>query len=545
MKLNQTQILNAKINSQNQQKNDNNISFKSGELISALNFLQTNQAVGATFVDISCMGAPRTAVDFTRGPEAGIETARREFSSTINDALLGAYGVGAAGLLAIGLNKKYGIETNKMFVDSDSIKTLAEFWSKNNSKPKTYLKNILDETKVFNPNNPGCDKEGFVKLDAKTKKEIAERLHTELQSNKNKKFKQEKKAFIEMQNYLKSLLIDSAGTEDGFKIGKCETISSANDYLNNIYKSTKAFMQDKVAETFVKNGKIEENAFFKGMKKLNAGTAILGVAICSAIGAAAQPINMYLTKKKTGNTGFVGGGEENKTSKFKLLKAAIATVAGAGMLATIGKPSQLLKNIQFKGLIPTIPQFKLAFGITIVSRLLAARNENELRESSIKDSLAFVNWLILGGFASKLAAAGFEKTEAFKNDKLIKYLEKSDVKKKSKPARIFNWLTDSSIVSREETLHNSLKKLNIDSFKEIGGKKVAKSFKEILKTVKEAAKAGKPEAVKTMKKMRALSYAQIAGYAYSALVLGIGIPKLNIAITNSVEKKKQQEKSEM
>lgn len=43
----------------------------------------------------------------------------------------------------------------------------------------------------------------------------------------------------------------------------------------------------------------------------------------------------------------------------------------------------------------------------------------------------------------------------------------------------------------------------------------------------------------TKGKLRALSIAQVAGYLYSGLVLGVGIPKLNIYMTNKSEAKRK------
>ena len=39
--------------------------------------------------------------------------------------------------------------------------------------------------------------------------------------------------------------------------------------------------------------------------------------------------------------------------------------------------------------------------------------------------------------------------------------------------------------------------------------------------------------------LRTLNIAQAAGYAYSGLVLGVGIPKLNIYMTNKSEEKRK------
>ena len=59
-------------------------------------------------------------------------------------------------------------------------------------------------------------------------------------------------------------------------------------------------------------------------------------------------------------------------------------------------------------------------------------------------------------------------------------------------------------------------------------------FKELLKLADKPLKG----------KLRALNIAQIAGYLYSGLVLGIGVPKLNIYMTNKSEAKRKAKLSE-
>lgn len=171
------------------------------------------------------------------------------------------------------------------------------------------------------------------------------------------------------------------------------------DYiLGNTYKLGKVFTNDKVKEAFMNSREIAENAFLKAMKSMNVKRSLLGIGIASAVGISAQPLNMYLTKLKTGSDKFVGGGEKDDSSKFKIKKALAAAVFGGGVLATIGNPKNIIKNLQFKGFTPTLNQFKFIYGVTIMSRFLSARNDNELTESSIKDTLGFANWLLLGNF---------------------------------------------------------------------------------------------------------------------------------------------------
>jgi hypothetical protein len=80
-----------------------------------------------------------------------------------------------------------------------------------------------------------------------------------------------------------------------------------------------------------------------------------------------------------------------------------------------------------------------------------------------------------------------------------------------------NWIQNSFIKTRDEVLHETLGK---DAFKD--GK--ALKFNEMMKAISNNKEA--------KKKIRILTLAQLAGYAYSGLVLGIGIPKLNIYLTN-------------
>ena len=98
----------------------------------------------------------------------------------------------------------------------------------------------------------------------------------------------------------------------------------------------------------------------------------------------------------------------------------------------------------------------------------------------------------------------------------------------------FNKVIKAPLVSRDEVLHRGLKAAGIDTIE--NGK--ALSFKQMLKKL---ASPEVREAIRkeTKGKLRALSIAQVAGYLYSGLVLGVGIPKLNIYMTNKSEAKRK------
>lgn len=523
--------LNSKIQ-KNAPMSNQQVAFKGVEtpFIEFLRFLATNQAWGAVGVDLSCMGVPRTAVDFTRGPDAGIETARREFSSTANHTLIGTYGLTAAFLFAQALNKEFGVKAHTMFVSSKLLDILGHTWNetKNEKEPlEKFLDKSISSLKGFSPELEG-NKEGWVKIGEATRKTVVKRLLTEINQDTQQISK-------ETMAYLKAIIVPEIGSDSKVKIGKTVNgeklryVASLENVIDSIYKVSKTLKSKKVTDAF-NTGDLSSNKFLNGLKKLNAKVAIAGMGIAIAVGLSLQPLNAYLTKKKTGKSGFVGveGREPDKTSVFKLLKTATAAVVGLAMIRTIGPFRELLSKVQFKGFTPTINQFKLIYGMTIMSRLLAARDKNELRESATKDSLGFVNWLILGGFVSTLAASVVEKLSIFKGEKFIRYHAAEDGK------GWFNWLTKSSIISRDEVLFEAIKKAGKSAIKADGK---AMSFKEMFEFV------GKFDKM-AIKKVRYLGLIQFAGYLYSGLALGIGIPKLNIAVTKHVQKKHKHREAE-
>lgn|SRR5574344_1286757 len=475
-----------------------------------LRFLNTNQAWGANAVDFFCMVLPRTLTDFTRGIDAGTETMRRESMGTINDSSVGLYGTVAGMALAMGINKfynfgKHEINASSIFADSETLDLQGKIWNeslKTGTPVRDFVRKTLKSYEALSPNEDGK----WVRFKDEDIEKAAEILEQEITTPGKKMSKDAVKN-------LKNTLISSIGVENNLRIivqeGEKQHSSrySIDSILENTYKLGKVFTKDKVIDAFKNSANIAENTFLKAMKSMNVKRSLIGIAVASLVGVSTQPINMYLTKKKTGQTKFVGGGEEDKSTKFKIKKGFVGTLFGAGVLATIGHPKNLVKNLQFKGFTPTIKQFKFIYGITILSRFLAARNDNELREATIKDTLGFASWLILGNFIQKLVAQKFDKT-----------LLKRDGK------GIMNWIQNSALKTRDEVLHAAL---GDKVFKD--GK--ALSFKEMLKAL--------PANSPAKKQLRILTIAQLAGYAYSALALGIGIPRLNIFITNRVEAHKK------
>ena len=286
----------------------------------------------------------------------------------------------------------------------------------------------------------------------------------------------------------------------------------------------KTFSEPKVLEEFKKGGDVAANTFIKSLKKNKMSASLLGVAMAMGIGASVQPFNVWLTKKRTGKEGFVGvsGGNQDKSKKFtasKLMAAggflafAYATIVDNIFKTPLKKQmGQFFNRMQFNGIVPSIPQLKAVYAFTIASRLMAARDKNELRESLTKDFIGFVNWLILGDFVQKIVANA-------SNKKLTNYCEEKHGK------GLLNKIFKTRVKTHDEILFEELKKANIDPAQLLSSEGKMLSAKELIKKFSD-----KLPDLKV--RLRGKNIAQLSGYLYSALVLGILMPKLNIYITN-------------
>ena len=270
-----------------------------------------------------------------------------------------------------------------------------------------------------------------------------------------------------------------------------------------------------LSNSFKNKSKTDIPNFAKSLIKNKNASTILGLGICAALCMSIQPLNRYLTKKRTGQDGFVGvdNKQADNSKGFKATKTALGIAFPAIAIKSIGKLSDLSSNVQFNSKIPTLNQFKLLYSLTIGSRFLAARDPNELRESVIKDTLGYTNWLILGGMVSKLVARGIGGKELINNP--IAHEGKKGI------GYAFKWLTKASVKSFDEVL--------LPKAKEVTKNGKMMKFSELYKNADKVTKG----------KVAKIAGSQVAGYLYSGLVLGVGIAKLNIFITKKVNERKK------
>ncbi len=492
-------------------------SFKGADtaVLSGLRALNNSPAIGACAVDLCSMVIPRTVIEAkNRGPQSGIETAFREGASCVIHACVGLIGLGAAALLSGKFNKQYGIKAQNIFASGDTIRNMSALWQNAGGQSKEFFDGFVKNIKGLNGTEWRTVSEGvkdevvenLVSLAEKTKQ-----ISASAAADKPKLIKEAK----ELKSLILSKLTKDTGAAASFKLnpaGNAKGISSSLSELVDNAVSISNSLKGRTKESVP--------SFVKALTKNKTASTLLGLGICAALCMSVQPLNRYLTKKRTGQDGFVGvDSKQGDNSKgFKTAKTVAGIAFPAFAISTIGNPKNLISNVQFNSKVPTINQFKLLYGLTIGSRFLSSRDSNELREAVIKDTLGYTNWLILGGMVSKLTARALGGKELI-NNPVVQDGGKKGIKYAAQ------WLTKASVKSFDEVLLPNAKEIVKD------GK--LKKFSELFKNADAATKS----------KIFKIAGSQVAGYLYSGLVLGVGIAKLNIFITKQVNARRKAAKN--
>lgn len=494
---------------ENKQLNKNT-SFKGGAGVAALTGLRglnNSPAIGACAVDLCSMVIPRTAIEMkNRGPQAGIEAAFREGTSCLIHACVGLIGLGAATLLSKKINNDYGIKAQNIFASGNTIDNMHNIWKTSNGQ-EAFFDGFLQKIKGLNGTEMKAISDSVRPEVVENLVSLAKKSDELSSATGSAKFALAKEV-KDLKNIVIAKITKDTGAQASFELdaGAKKVSSSIGELVDNavsISNSLKGKSEDVLPQ------------FVSALKKNKVASTLLGIGICAAMCMSVQPVNRYLTKKRTGQDGFVGveNKDSDKSKGFKTLKTIAGVAFPVVAIKSIGNLSDLVSNIQFNSKVPTINQFKFLYSLTIGSRFLSARDGNELRESVIKDTLGYTNWLILGGMVSKLTARALGGKELI-NNPVVEENGKKGIK------YAFKWLTKASVKSYDEVLLPAVKEITKDG-------KVEK-FSELFKKADTA----------TKKKIFKIAGSQVAGYLYSGLVLGVGIAKLNIFITKSLQKKK-------
>ena len=122
------------------QQNNNNVAFKGAGVTAFLDYLATNPVWGATATDVGFMGTPTTGMEiWRRGWGYGFEAGFREYTSTLNDASVGLYGLGAGTLIAGALTKQGISSPQRIFASNESVDVHSAKWKANGGNVESYI----------------------------------------------------------------------------------------------------------------------------------------------------------------------------------------------------------------------------------------------------------------------------------------------------------------------------------------------------------------------------------------------------------------------
>lgn len=247
--------------------------------------------------------------------------------------------------------------------------------------------------------------------------------------------------------------------------------------------------------------------YFAKAKKLVNWKSAAGMAVIIPLAISAQPINRWITHKLSGKKGAPLYNDDKervltKDEKRKLTAQkffAVPLMAGVAALSMwLDKPS--LKMFQFKNIFPTMDQARVISAATFSSRLAAAEDSNELKESTIRDIATFSSFYFLGDYAAKAIATYLDKHN--KESQLLTHLKNSK-EGDNIGKRLWNWAKHTSIKSTDEIM------------------------------------AIKDEALRTKNK-NLRSICQLGNIAFSLISLGIFIPVYTRTQVNKKEREKQE-----
>lgn len=464
--------------------NNNKTAFKGGlsPISKALYTLGNNDMLNASFVDVFAMDTPRTIIETKhRGKQAGIEMGFREYTGTfIAEFSSAVFAILTSKLAA----KKYKPEVkvnSGSWITNKGLDVFSDLYKKSDKTPKGYVQNILDSMSGL----IGSQRKGFSSIAEEQTQPIIEKI-TQLITNPIGK-KETKAVLSKVQDEIINIL--GADNNITLKSGTHEVSSNLTHTLRDIVDSGK-----NIFFTGIKSNPDEIASKLKTINKLRIGIAI---PLAMTIAITNQFINRKLTKRRTGIDNFVGenGYENNVTNKAQKGKEKgllVKKLSSAGVflfmlskVMGIKKPVDLVKKLEFDGPVTGGNAIKTVYGTLILGRMFASKDSTELRETNVRDYLGFLNWLVLGGFVSK--GIGNILDPGRKN--------LFNVTKQGKG--VLHWLKDISLKSQKEVIAQ--------------GGDVAKN---LLK----------------------LNAAQLGGIAYSAVMLGVLLPKFNIWMTKHNKK---------
>lgn len=497
----------------------------------SFSILDKNAMIQVSFVDTVSTNIPRTIVDLKTGIAAATETFRREFSGLFVNCLMP--GLVVKGIASI-LPKKgelSGTNIVDSWANSDSINKLKTVYEQAQNSgatdtTKEYVKRALSSIE-------GLDGTKWIKYadhaSSPAFTDAVEEITKAISSTGKDKKTLLKSAQKKLAGLTKaeSILRFNGAAQSNLE----ETIRDVTDLGSkfNLVKNKTLNTMGKTASD-IKNpevsGKITEaiNTYGNKLSSFVNKKSLIGMGIVIGIAVSVQAINRAMTRKQFKAEGapiYKDFGKKDTTQKmnekekkqffFKKLLAG-ASMYGLAGLSMMKKPS--LGMFQFSGIFPTLDQCRWIASSTFASRMLCAEDENELRETVVRDIASFSGLYFLGDYVKKGVASAIEALSKTKSGAKIVGENVVLLNRKKEVAKPAVKTATSMIGYRFKQFGNWIKNTDLKSAAEVSSTKV-RNLRNICR---------------------------VADIAFSIVMLGILLPKYNRKVTErKVEAAKQKE----
>ena len=501
------------VNSSLQNKNHRTSqpSFSNGGAILAalarpLQSFDTNPIAGVIFLDITSAIAPNTAIDTVkRNPDQGFETFRRESSGLIVNCLLPGFFVpGVAYLAKKGfLGSAFSnIAAHKIWANKDNIDETTANWKK--------VSHIEDERKRVE----AFLQEGFKNLQSNEQSKLLLDTTDASQKQRDAALKNLANAILdskEKNTGISGKTLDAIHYDLATVYGQSKSITikgnttyttSLKNYIRDNFSMSRAFMDKSINHSNIDD-------FSKNLKKLLVFKSVATMVGVGALALSMQAINRAITEKMTGRKGYSGykdlsiEAQPTEEEKQKLRRGKFLSAAWFTGLAfvSMGKLNAGIWN--FAAPTTTMDQARTLSLLTDFGRVSAADEKNELKDTTLRDTVIFMNLYVLGDYIQKGVVEIAQKMHKKKHGldlNLMNEAEKPDVNA-SMLKKIGHWVKGKSV----------------------------KSFEEIEGTATNLLKDAKT----TQLRKNIVTAANLTGIGYSLIALGIVIPILIAKMTNN------------
>ena len=483
--------------------------------------LDKNPMIQVSFVDTVSTNIPRTLVDLKTGLAAAFETCRREFSGLFVNCLMpGLVVKGLAGMLPKS-DKLKGTDVVSSWANSDSINKLKQTYTSSGStqefveKTLTSLEGLDGKTWVKYADKAAApefkeavqDVTNAISAKGMNKKKLLKAAQTKLagltKAESILKFNGKNQANLE------ETLRDVADLGSKFNFVKEKT-------LKGIGKTAADMTNPEVSEKVT----TAINDYGSTLNKFVNKKSLIGMALVIGIAVSVQTINRAITRKQFNAAGapiYKDFGKKDTTQKmdekqkktfFMKKLGAAAGMYGLAAVSMMKKPS--LGMFQFSGIFPTLDQCRWIASSTFASRMMGAEDENELRETTVRDIASFCGLYFLGDYVKKGAASAMEALSKTKNG--------------------------AKLLGENITLLNRKKEIAkpvVDagaSFAKKAGEQVKYRAKQFGNWIKNTDLKAASEVSST--KVRNLrNLCRVADIAFSVMMLGVLLPKYNRKVT--------------